>query len=225
VSEIFVHVRPTALTDGSMTRLREMKQRADANRIRLTALGGDPAWTTDHAAALAWQRAAVATGVFAGVHVDVEPYLLSGWTTNLPATLKAYLALLDKMRAASTLPLEADVPFWYGQYTVGGKNFADEVLRRVKAVTVMSYRDTVAGPNSLMAVSADWLRRGAAAGKRVRLGVETGPLPDCTYCTFAEEGAARLTAELAKVDAETRATPAFGGIAVHHYGAWRRLPA
>jgi hypothetical protein len=225
VSEIFLHVRPAALTDGSMTRLREMKQRADANGIRITALGGDPAWTTNHAAALAWQRTVVATGVFAGVHVDVEPYLLAAWTTNLPATLKSYLALLDKLRAASTLPIEADVPFWYGQYTVGGKNLADEVLRRVKAVTVMSYRDTATGPNSVLAVSADWLRRGAVAGKRVRLGLETGPLADCTHCTFAEEGATRLGAAMAEVDAATRTSPAFAGIAVHRYGTWRDLPA
>ena len=83
------------------------------------------------------------------------------------------------MRAGSTLPLEADVPFWFGQYTVGGRNLADEVLKRVKAVTVMSYRDTGTGPNSMLAVSQDWLARGAAAGKRVRLAAETSPLPDC----------------------------------------------
>ena len=86
------------------------------------------------------------------------------------------------------------MPFWYGEYTVGAKNLADEVLKRVNAVTVMSYRDTGTGPNSMLAISQDWLTRGAAAGKRVRLGAETSPLPDCTHCTFAEEGATRLTA-------------------------------
>ena len=225
VSEIFVYVSPTLLVDGDLARLHDMKQRADAARIRLTALGGESSWVTDHRAALDWQRTVVRTGVFAGIHLDVEPYLAPGWTTALQATQKSYLALLDKVRTGSTLPLEADVPFWFGQYRVGGANLADEVLKRVTAVTVMSYRDTGTGANSMLAVSQDWLRRGATAGKRVRLGAETGPLADCTYCTFAEEGAARLTAELAKVDAETRATPAFGGIAVHHYGAWRRLPA
>ena len=77
---------------------------------------------------------------------------------------------------------------------------------------------------SIVAIGQDWLQRGAVAGKRVRLGAETGPLADCPYCTFHEEGATRLGEELAKVDAATRAMPAFGGIAVHHYGAWRTLP-
>ena len=225
VTEIFVHVSPAVLTNGDLPRLQEMKARADATRIRLTALGGDSAWVTDHAAALTWQRAAVATGVFAGIHLDVEPYLTAGWSSDLQGTGKAFLGLLDRLRAGSRLPVEADVPFWYGEYRVGGKNLADEVLKRVTAVTVMSYRDTGTGPNSMLAISQDWLRRGTAAGKRVRLGAETGPLADCAHCTFAEEGATQLGQELAEVDAATRATPAFGGIAVHRYGTWRALPA
>ena len=225
VSEIFVHVAPSVLTNGDLGRMQQMKQRADASKIKLTALGGDSSWTTDHAAALAWQRTVVRTGLFAGIHLDVEPYLSDGWTTDLQGTLTGYLALLDKMRQGSVLPLEADVPFWYGEYTVGRKNLADEVLKRVKAVTVMSYRDSGTGPNSMLSVSRDWLARGAATGKRVRLGAETNPLPDCTHCTFAEEGATRLQQELAKVDAATRRTAAFAGVAVHRYGTWRSLPA
>jgi hypothetical protein len=225
VSEIFVYVSPSVLTNGDLGRLQDMKQRADADRIRLTALGGDSTWTTDHAAALAWQRAVITTGLFAGIHLDVEPYLTEGWTADRQATEASYLTLLDRLRTGSTLPVEADVPFWLGQYQVGRRNLADEVLKRVKAITVMSYRDTGTGPNSMLAVSQDWLARGAAAGKRVRLAAETNPLPDCHYCTFAEEGATRLTQELAKVDAATRRTAAFGGIAVHRYGSWRALPS
>ncbi|BCJ53043.1 hypothetical protein Asp14428_45180 [Actinoplanes sp. NBRC 14428] len=225
VSEIFVYVSPSALTNGDLARLQEMAELAAPLKIKLRALGGDPAWVTDHAAALAWQRTVVGTGLFSGIHVDVEPYLAAGWASDLQGTQNAYLKLLDKMRLASTLPLEADVPFWFGEYKVGRKNLADEVLRRVNAVTVMSYRDTGTGTNSMLAISQDWLARGKTAGKRVRLGAETGPLADCSYCTFAEEGATRLQEELAEVDAATRTTAAFAGIAVHHYGSWRTLPA
>jgi hypothetical protein len=225
VSEVFVSVSPAVATDGSLPRLRRMRELAGAAGIRLSALGGDPSWATDHAAALRWQRAVVATGLFAGLHVDVEPYALPGWTTAYQATAKGYLAVLDKLRTGSPLPVEADVPFWYGQYRVGGQNLANEVLKRVAAITVMSYRDTGVGPNSILDVSRDWLVRGSASGKRVRLGAETGALPDCGYCTFAEEGATRLGNELAEVDAATRSTYSFAGIAIHHYDSWRDLPA
>lgn len=225
VSEIFVHVAPSVLADDGLARLQELKEQAVAHRIKLRALGGEPDWVNDHAAALAWQRTVVATGLFDGIHLDVEPYLLDSWTTDPRATQEAYLRLLDRIRTASTLQLEADVPFWFGEHRIGGKTLADEVLRRVNGVTVMSYRDTATGTNSMLAVSQDWLARGLAAGKRVRLAAETGPLPDCRHCTFHEEGADALTRELAKVDAATRRSGAFGGIAVHHYGAWSRLPA
>jgi hypothetical protein len=224
VSEIFVHVSPSVLVNGDLARLQQMRAAADARKIKLYALGGDTSWVTDHRLALAWQKTALRTGLFAGVHLDVEPYLLTGWSTNQQATLKSFLSLLDKMRLASSLPLEADVPFWYGEYTVGNKNFADEVLRRVSAVTVMSYRDTGTGPNSIMAVGQDWLNRGSVQAKRVRLSAETETLPDCRHCTFHEEGATVLARELAKVDAATRTQPAFGGIAIHRYGTWRSLP-
>jgi hypothetical protein len=186
VSEVFVYVSPAVLTNGDLARLQEMKRQAVKMKIKLGALGGESAWTTNHAPALAWLRAVVTTGIFDGVHLDVEPYLTTGWTTDLQATEKGYLALLDKMRTGSRLSLEVDVPFWLGDYRVGSKNLADEVLKRVNAVTVMSYRDTGTGPNSMLLLSQDWLTRGAAAGKRVRLGAETGELADCGYCTFHE---------------------------------------
>jgi hypothetical protein len=74
-----------------------------------------------------------------------------------------------------------------------------------------------------VAISQDWLARGSAAGKRVRLGAETDPLPECAYCTFAQEGARRMTQELAKVDVAARTSGAYGGVAIHRYGGWRSL--
>lgn len=225
VREIFAYVGSDMATNGELPRLRDLKRRSDLAGVRLTALGGEPRWVTDHAAALAWQRAVVATGLFAGLHVDVEPYLLDRWSTDQAALVAGYLRMLERLRDGSRLPLEADVPFWWGQLSLGGRNVATETLSRVAAVTVMSYRDTGTGPDSLYEVSQDWLSHGAAAGKRVRLGAETGPVADCLKCTFAEEGATALGAALAQVDLATRTSPAFNGIAVHHYDAWRGLAA
>jgi hypothetical protein len=220
VSEIFVYVPATVRTDGSLNRFRDMRRRADAAKIKMTALNGESGWTTDHAAALDWAKAVAATGLFTGLHIDVEPYLTAGWTSDQQGTATAYLGLLDDLRAGSKLPIEADVPFWYGQDRVGTKNLADEVLKRVGAITVMSYRDTAP---ALLSVSQDWLKRGAAAGKKVRLGAETGALPDCTYCTFAEEGSRAMLTALAQVDAGAAKSKAYNGIAVHRYGTWRVL--
>jgi hypothetical protein len=209
--------------------LRDLRARSAAAGIALAALGGEPAWTTQHAAALSWVRAVASTGLFDAVHVDVEPHALAAWQTDRAATAQQYVTLLAKLNGATTLRLEADVAFWYGEVLLPNRaNLADEVLRRVDAVTVMSDRDTVAGPNSLTAVGADFLRRGTTFGKPVRLGVETQPLTECTHCTFAEEGASALDEALEQIEQIETAGPtsaSFAGIAVHHYDSWRRLAA
>ncbi|MBB4695926.1 hypothetical protein [Paractinoplanes abujensis] len=223
VTEVFAYVPWSVATDGSLTRLRDLRERADEAGIRLAALGGEPDWATHPANALAWRDAVLATNLFNAIHLDVEPYALPAWQTDPAGTKAGYLALLERMRAGNPLPIEADVPFWYGEHQVNGKNFADEVLKRVDAVTVMSYRDTATGPNSMVAVSQDWLRRGATTKKRVRLAAETDPLAECTHCTFAEEGSRKMLRTLRQVDTATRRSAAYAGVAIHRYGSWRVL--
>ncbi|WP_449066550.1 hypothetical protein [Planomonospora algeriensis] len=189
VKEIFAYAPATLPADSArLNRMRELKRGADAAGIRLTALGGEPEWATDHAAARAWQRAVLGTGLFAGSHVDVEPYALPAWQSGQASLAQSFVRMLQVLQADSTLPLEADVPFWYGEIPLGtGTTLADRVLAQVDAVTVMSYRDTATGPNSMTDIAADMLTRGAAAGRPVRLGAETAPLDDCPHCTFAGE--------------------------------------
>jgi hypothetical protein len=220
VREILVYVP----AQPDLPWLRDLRSRATTAGLTLSALGGEPGWTTNHQAALDWQRAAAGTGLFTGIHVDVEPYALPAWQSDQARTAQSYLTLLGKLNAASTLPLDADIPFWYGQIPLPHKlNLATEVLARVDAATVMSYRDTATGPNSILAVGADLLTRGTAAGRPVRLAAETGPLADCGYCTFAGQDASALDAAIAKVDAAAADYPSYAGLAVHDYAAWRNL--
>ncbi|GGK34542.1 hypothetical protein GCM10010124_28970 [Pilimelia terevasa] len=224
VRDVFVSVtgRPAG---AELARLRALADLAGTADVRLYALGGDPGWVDDRRGALGWLRAAAGTGLFAGYHVDVEPYLLPEWSTDREGVAARYLSLLAALQREAALPLEADVPFWWGEVSVAGRNLAAETLRRVDAATVMSYRNTATGPNSMWDVGGDLLAHGARAGKPVRLAAETGPTAGCGHCSFAGRPAADLDATLAAVDAAALAAPApaFAGIAVHHYDAWRRL--
>ncbi|GAA3141409.1 hypothetical protein GCM10010466_35500 [Planomonospora alba] len=227
VTEIFAYAPATLPANSTqLTRMRELKRGADTAGIRLTALGGEPEWATDHAAARAWQRAVLGTGLFAGSHVDVEPYALPAWQSGQESLAQSFVRMLELLQADDTRPLEADVPFWYGEIPLGsGTTLADQVLARVDAATVMSYRDTATGPNSMTDIATDMLTRAAGAGKPLRLGAETQPLADCPHCTFAEEGAARMSAVLAEVDRVAGAYATFNGIAIHHYASWRTMAA
>jgi hypothetical protein len=223
VRALFAYYDPKA-DAAELKRLSRLQELCDAAGIVLDALGGEPDWTTDHAAARAWAEGAAATGLFHGLHLDVEPYLLESWTQEQASLVPKYLSLLDETSSATDLPLEADVPFWLSTVTApGGVNVADAVLARVSAVTVMSYRNTATGDNSMVGVADDLLRRAGALAKPVRLGAETQALGDCAYCSFHGTTADRLHRTLAAVDTAAQRYPAFAGIAVHQYDSWIAL--
>lgn len=205
-------------------RLHELGRLASANGIVLWAMSGEPGWALKPKVALAWQRDALRLGIFAGTHLDVEPYAMHRWKTDRARVVRGYLHLLDRMQKASALPLHVAVPFWYGTIATADGNLADDVLARVDGVTVMSYRDSATGPNSLSAVAEDMLVRGDATGVPVELAVETNPLPSCPTCTFDEEGEAAMLHVVSVVDDLERPThPSYDGFAVEDFDGWRDL--
>ncbi|GAA3196074.1 hypothetical protein ACFO1B_00300 [Dactylosporangium siamense] len=219
VKEIFVAV-PWQPTAAQLARLKDLRTRTLAAGIRLSALGGDPSWALDPASAVAWRKRATATGLFDGIHLDVEPYLLPGWRTDQRRIVEGYLAMLDAVRAAGPEPLEADVPFWLATVPAGNGNLADAVIARVHAITVMSYRDSATG---VIDVGADLLARAQSASRPARLAAETQPLADCAYCTFAASSRSGLAGQLSTVDAAAARFSSFNGVAVHDYDSWTRL--
>ncbi|MFI5909458.1 hypothetical protein [Dactylosporangium sp. NPDC051541] len=223
VRALFAYYDPAA-GPAELQRLATLKRLCDEAGIMLDALGGDPSWTNDHATALTWANSAAAAGLFHALHVDVEPYLLPSWQTDQAALVPPYLALLQQMSAATELPVEADVPFWLPTVTLtDGQNLADAVLARVAGITVMSYRNTATGANSIVGVADDLLRRAGALAKPVRLGAETQALGDCSYCSFHGTTEAQLHKTLSAVDTAAQRYPAFAGIAVHQYESWVAL--
>lgn len=191
--------------------------------IRVAALGGSPRWAVHPRWALAWAEGTQRTTPLVDLHVDVEPHALDAWDTKRKDLLRGYLRMLDLLH---DLPgsLSVDIPFWYPGMKVDGRGLATQVARRVDHVTVMSYRDHAAGSNSVLSISAAWLRVGDRTGTPVTLGLETTPSDECTYCTFWEEGAAALAAERAVVQARAAAGHrSFAGTAVHDWNSWRAL--
>lgn len=171
VGTLFVGVPPDLATSASLPTVRDLVTRARAAGLRVDALGGDPGWVDDPTWAVDhWVRPTIATGLFTGLHVDVEPWTTSAWTTRQSTTVSKYLTLLDRLVTASGgRPVEADIPFWFGQVKAGKKSTLDrETMRRVSAVTIMAYRNTAAGPDGTLAI--------AAAEPRVRRGArQAGP--------------------------------------------------
>ncbi|MBC9821740.1 hypothetical protein [Terrabacter sp. MAHUQ-38] len=229
VQQLFVGVPPDVTSSSQLTRLRDVVTRARAAGLRVDALGGDPGWVDDPTWAVDhWVRPTLATGLFTGLHVDVEPWTTPAWTSSQSTTVTKYLMMLDRLVAAGGgMPVEADIPFWFDEVKAGKKSTLDrETMRRVSAVTIMAYRNTAAGVDGTIAISQAELASGAALGKPVRIGQETnylGPDPTDVKQTFYGYTVTQMHAELARVDAAAAASPSYAGTAVHDYTGYAAL--
>lgn len=220
IGQLYAAVPPHVDTSPQLAQLRDLSQRAAAAGIRVDALGGDPTWVTNQSWVVTnWLRPALATGLFTGVHVDIEPYATPAWTTSQATVVKQWLSTLDTLRtAAGVSPLEADIPFWLDQIKVNGSTLDAEIIRRTSGVTVMAYRNTAAGTDGSIALSAHEVQAGEQLGRPVRVGVETdylGADPTQTKQTFYGFTRTAMETQLAQITAAYAGSTAYAGLAIH----------
>jgi hypothetical protein len=227
VGTIFLQVPSGLPTSPMLPWARSVAQAAHAQGIKVTALNGDVGWLAHPEVAVAWQRAAEATGLFDGIHIDVEPWSLVEWRTSAPHLVRQYLRLVKSMTSATELPVEADIAYWLNTVrTPGGVPMDAAVMRHVDAVTIMSYRNKVSGPDGILGVGASAIRTAHRTHTRYRLAVETlyyGTDPESKKQTFDGLGRRVMQSVMDGVDRLQTGDPAYNGIAVHHYDSWRAL--
>ncbi|MDN7245398.1 amidase [Planococcus shenhongbingii] len=211
-------------------------EKASAQGMAIYALDGAPSWVakkgfTNQDQLMAWiknyQAGASAAQKFSGIHLDVEPYLYSGWSTNQRATILAYQDLMKKANASATslaLPLEADLPFWFDEISYknihGSGILAEWMIANTSSVTLMAYRD--AAPLIIDVVKNE-VNFAAKYGKTIVVGVETAPTDEGDTISFYEEGEMYMNGQLAEVQANYANVPGYGGIAIHYVDSWKTM--
>ncbi|TYR74792.1 amidase [Rossellomorea vietnamensis] len=211
-------------------------EKSSAKGMEIYALDGAPEWAApqgyisqDHL--MAWlsgyQEEASPQQEFSGVHLDVEPYLYSGWNSKRAATVKSYQALLLRAKNSTenlNLPLEADMPFWFDEISynnIYGKGLlAEWVIAGTDGVTIMAYRDSAALITDFVKKEIEWAGR---YSKRLIVGVETGETSEGDTISFFEEGEIYMNEQLEIVKAYYENKAGFGGTAVHHVGSWMTI--
>jgi hypothetical protein len=214
---------PTARLNAAST--RQVIRSAERQSIRVWALSGHPAWAADPHAAKKWTRAVARTAGLAGIVLDVEPYLLDGWKTNRRKTIKIYLRMLQAAKkGAGDLPVMATVPFWFDHdpYRTWAGTLAEQVAERVDALVVLAYRAEVAGPDGVVALARGEIDLAGRVGKVALIALQTAA-DSLDKLTFYEEGEAALNAAIAEIELAFGDSRGFGGVALHHYRAYRDL--
>ncbi|MFB1081741.1 amidase [Jeotgalibacillus sp. JSM ZJ347] len=222
--------------DVSVDVYRSFIQGATARGIDVYALDGAPDWAAPKGylqlrQLLGWveqyQVASPADADFKGIHLDVEPYLYSGWNSKRATVIKAYQSLMKEAGDKAgqlNIGIEADVPFWFDEIkyknTYGTGLLSDWVQKETDSVTIMAYRDSAA---ALIPLTLHELEHGQKLGKPVTIGVETGMTAEGDYLTFYQEGEAVMKQELDRVYDQVKNYASFKGFAIHHTESWKTL--
>ena len=238
VSAIYLYLGEAPVTESAPARLDQLAEflaAAHARGLTIDALTGNPLWAKreHHPVLLTWiqgfldynaQRPPEAR--IDGVHLDVEPYLLTEWEEDKESLKEQYVGLLHLCRdriAEAQQPgfrLGIAIPLLYDREG----EFERQILAPVDYVALMDYYDTAV---DLIEEAAPHVRLATELGKKVVIGVETQDLVQMGQGkrrnTFHEEGWEDMEAQLAQVKQAFKGRSGFGGLAIHAYESYRLL--
>lgn len=210
-------------------------QAANTSGIQVYALDGAPDWVAPKNTSLReltdwlahFQRHSHPSQQFSGIHLDVEPYLYSGWRTHQAAVVERYQKLLLQAKQSAhsmQLSIEADLPFWFDEVAFtnryGSGTLAEWAIIHTDSVTLMAYRDSATAITEIVKTEIAF---GAQYKKPVVIGVETMKSSEGDHVSFYEEGEAQMNMQLQMVSAFFAPFEGYGGLAIHHVGSWKTL--
>lgn len=177
-----------------------------------------------------FNAAATAAGQpgFAGVHYDIEPYLLPVYADERlrPAVWQRLAELLARLRPvarAAGLRLGVDLPTWLEHVPAvmadgSAGTTLDLLAGQVDWFGLMAYRHHAAGEDGIIAISQREVTAAARVGGTAWVGVEVGECPkdpDRSIITFWDRTPAVLEQELATVRQHFSGQAGFGGLLIH----------
>ncbi|KOS62573.1 amidase [Lysinibacillus sp. FJAT-14222] len=209
---------------------------ASAKGIKVYALDGAASWVSAEGYQMqdqlfdwlhTYNENAAATEQFSGVHLDVEPYLNSGWSSNQVKTIESYQALLTRAKENTDqlqLPLEVDMPFWFDEIKYnnqfGQGLLAEWVIDQVESVSIMAYRDAA---KDIIKIVEHEINYAQKVNKSIVIGVETGASDEGQNITFYDDGESYMNKQLAQVHKNYAKKTSYNGFAIHHVDSWMNM--
>ncbi len=206
LSTIYVTVTVTA--EGALENapaLAAFIQAATTHDLHVWAVIGDrqdvlamsrPALQSRLHAYRAYNATTPAEAQLAGVQLDIEPYLLPGFSLAQGIWRERYLDVLTFARAelGPGMALDLVVPAWWGTHPDWSDGFLNRLDTAGLSLTVMNYHTL---PARLLDAAEPFLAWGQRAGVPIRMALETGQLSDETRRYY---GATENTGDLWLID-------------------------
>lgn len=167
---------------------------------------------------------------FQGVHFDVEPYLNAEYAASPNKVLEGYqdflISSINKSNALK-IPINIDIPFWFDEVKYSTKYgngvMLDWVLKNVKNVVIMAYRNNALGDNGIIKLINNEMVLAKKYKASVTVAVETQKSTEGNYLSFFETGQAAMKNQLAKVYSYYKTYPSLKGFAAHDLNNWMLL--
>lgn len=209
-------------------------RQATAKNIEVHVLGGSPRWSLESERSrletfIEWtkdyQASAAPAERFTGLHIDVEPHVLSEWNSNRSSLIKQWQSSISFLVAGArelNLPITADIPFWLHTHNLPDNSMTMSrwILTKVDAVVIMAYRDQAA---SIYNLAIPEMTEATELGKKAIIAVETKASNEGAFITFYEEGTTFMNDQLKIVDILAAKNPSYNGFAIHEYRSWKEL--
>lgn len=230
ITTLFVYVSPTA-AEALLTGDRDACATVRAMRSngrRVYAMAGEPDWAwgpaelPEHAALLV--RLAVETGLFDGLHFDVEPNAVPDWNDKptRSALMKGSVRFYDLLQAAApNQKIDIAVNPIFATLTTDGSNFMHELARRADSLSIMSYRSD---PRRALEWAAPAIAQIEAVNRRWRMGAEVGNAePGATWRGTPPDRFSSAMVDFDSLIANRFPSPRYEGLALHDYDSLAQL--
>jgi len=165
---------------------------------------------------------------FAGIHLDVEPYVLPQWSQDSDTVIGLWMdtvsGFVEEVKSDTNLTVGIDMPVWL-EYThvrdgYGGRTtLSDWFIRRVDQVTLMAYLDNAKG---IIESVRQELTEADRAGTPVLVAVET--VDNGEFGTsFYDKGQQTMMSELNTMIQTLSGYSSFKGYSVHEWDSWMKM--
>ncbi|WP_026800937.1 hypothetical protein [Pontibacillus halophilus] len=204
--------------------------------IEVHAMGGGPKWAlkekkyritrlTDYVKN--YNEQAAADEKFAGVHLDIEPYVLPEWDEDKEAVLRSWMTNLEhfvqEVEEANNLESSVDLAMWFDDEPTPGNPdtpFNEWVINQVDHTSIMAFRDFAEGHGGIIDMAQNEIDHADNLGKEITISVEMKQNETSDHITFFDEGKAEMESQLAIVNDYFKEFESYEGYSVHAYKYW-----
>lgn len=216
---------------------QRFNREAHAAGIEVHAMGGHPIWAMEESRGkilklVQWVKryneAAAEEEKWAGIHLDIEPYVMPIWQMDKEGLLRQWMeniqAFVAEVGKSPGLKTSVDLAAWLDNSPTPGQPelpFSHWMISQLDHTTMMAFRDQAEGEGGILSLVDSEIRYAESIGKDLIVAVEMKESREANYVTFYEEGKAEMMRQLDLVTRSLGVQSSFKGIAVHAYEYWK----